>query len=248
MAVDKTADFSIEYFSQGSTSLGNGIAAHTVVGVTPNVVGLWTLRAYRLGSYCTLSETVYPLPSLGTVSVSGTLYTFTDLTLSVTSTGGVSPRTYDWDFDDGNTEDDGGTSVVHQYEAAGTYVVSVDLTDTNGRTDTANKTIVVAANPNVPGAPGAAYEDWLGCYGSAHYDIDWSAPTTGATASTYRFNISGGGWSDTYWNSTTNVDEWLSPSTNYTVNVRACTSQSEATCGPTETHSFTSHSCQGDED
>lgn len=244
MAVDRTAFFSIQSPS-GTSSLGT-FNAHNIVGVTLTQNGPHVLRANRLGSDCILDEFVVNAPSLGTISVSGTLWTFNDLTFSVTSSGGASPNTYDWDFNDGNTANNGGTSVVHQYEAAGTYVVSVDLTDSGGRTDIATKTITVVDNPNVPGPPGPIYEDHLGCGGaSAQHKISWSAPASGATASTYWLTITGGGSSSSYWNSTTSKTRWLTPDSVYSVDVRGCTSQSLSTCGPTRTGSFTSNACAG---
>jgi len=248
MAVNRTAEFSIQPPGGGITSLGTR-SAHTITGVTLTQSGWHTLRAFRLGSYCILNEFVASLPNLGTLSVSGTLWTFNDLTFSVTSTGGLGPRTYAWDFNDGNTASTSGTSVVHQFSAAGTYVVEVEVTDNNGRTDTATTTVVVTDNPNVPGLPGPVYDDHLGCGGlSARHEISWSAPATGATASTYRLTISGGGSSNTYWNSTTSKIRWLTPGTVHTVTVRGCTSQSESTCGPTRTGQFTTNDCAGDDD
>lgn len=230
----------------GTINIGT-IAANTVVTRIPTQVGFHDLRASYLSGNCSLDEWVYALPSLGPISTpSGTLYTFTNLNFSVSGSGGKFPLAYAWDFDDGNT--DSGPSAANQYEDSGTYVISVELTDDGGRTDTETKTIVVADNPNFPTKPGVMSDDWLGCNGSARTELSWWAPTGGATATTYWFSITGGGWSDSYWNTDTDVIDWLAPSTNYTASVRGCTSQSEATCGPARTHLFTSNECSGSGD
>jgi PKD repeat protein len=52
---------------------------------------------------------------------------------------------YDWDFGDGLS--DTGEIVTHAYSAAGTYTVTLTVTDNDGLTDTITKDIVVSAPP-----------------------------------------------------------------------------------------------------
>lgn len=59
---------------------------------------------------------------------------------------------YEWDFGDGTSGE--GPSVSHTYTAAGTRTVVLRVTDDDGKTDTAIKTIVITA-PEEPGGGGA---------------------------------------------------------------------------------------------
>ncbi|MFQ6116795.1 MAG: PKD domain-containing protein [Candidatus Bipolaricaulia bacterium] len=49
---------------------------------------------------------------------------------------------YDWDFGDGTTAS--GVSVSHAYSAAGSYLVSLTVTDNQGATDTVTRTVTVS--------------------------------------------------------------------------------------------------------
>lgn len=55
-----------------------------------------------------------------------------------------SDLTYDWAFDDGTRIDDADPIVEHAYTEPGEYNVTVTVTDDEGRTDTANATIIVS--------------------------------------------------------------------------------------------------------
>lgn len=229
----------------GFEELGYAFGADTV-GKLPTEPGLHRLRALWQNDVCAHERTVYALPSLGAISVTGTLWTFNDLDFSVPSSGGAPPLSYTWDFNDGTTKI--GQSVTHRFESAGTYQVSVEVAAGGGKTDTETKTIVVTDNPNIPGMPGPIYESFMACIGgSPLHDISWSAPATGATANTYRLTITKGGHSVNYWNSTTFRNSWLTPSTHHVVEVRGCTSQSLSTCGPTRSTFFwtPSNPCSG---
>ncbi|MDM7998888.1 MAG: PKD domain-containing protein [Dehalococcoidia bacterium] len=61
------------------------------------------------------------------------------------STGGVTPLTYSWDFGDGSTSTE--QNPEHEYSSAGTYTVSLTVTDAVGTPDTEEKQdyITVAA-------------------------------------------------------------------------------------------------------
>jgi PKD repeat protein len=48
--------------------------------------------------------------------------------------GGFAPYSYEWDFGDGNTSTD--KAPTHSYKAAGSYTVSLQVTDDRGNTDT----------------------------------------------------------------------------------------------------------------
>jgi PKD repeat protein len=55
-------------------------------------------------------------------------------------------RTYDWDFGDGAQASTGGPTAAHAYSAAGTYTVTLVVTDDAGRTATATGTVTVASD------------------------------------------------------------------------------------------------------
>ena len=57
---------------------------------------------------------------------------------------------WNWDLGDGtNIARTEGTTVVHSYEKAGTYTISLTVTDSEGRSDTVEKTLTVDNSPPV---------------------------------------------------------------------------------------------------
>ena len=65
-----------------------------------------------------------------------------------TSTDNVGVVSYAWDFGDTNVATD--TAPVHTYAEAGTYTVTLTVTDADGLTDTNTQDITVTENPSVP--------------------------------------------------------------------------------------------------
>ncbi|MDD5453456.1 MAG: PKD domain-containing protein [Candidatus Bipolaricaulis sp.] len=60
----------------------------------------------------------------------------------------LTPYTYAWDFGDGAKSSE--TNPKHTYSAAGTFKVKLSVTNKNGETGSAEKTVTVAAAVNVP--------------------------------------------------------------------------------------------------
>lgn len=84
-------------------------------------------------------------PTSGTVP----LYVFFDASLSSSPNGAIS--SYAWDFGDGSS--DVGTTAAHYYYSAGTFAVTLTVTDSAGKTATASSQIVVS----VPQQPTASF-------------------------------------------------------------------------------------------
>src|SRR5207248_1178826 len=68
---------------------------------------------------------------------------------SSTATGGIPPYTFSWNFGESTSNVRGGTglpnTMTHTYTKAGTYIVTANATDTNGKIGSALATVTVAA-------------------------------------------------------------------------------------------------------
>ena len=143
---------------------GNG---QTATGVSPSAVTYTTPGTYTAtltvtdnrGGIGTATQTVTVLPvpnvlpvaSAKVVSIAGTI----PLTVNLSGADSVDPDgtivSYAWDFGNGQT----GSGVTTQavYDAAGTYVATLTVTDNSGGTATSSVNIDVSADPNI--APSA---------------------------------------------------------------------------------------------
>jgi len=84
---------------------------------------------------------LYPAASFTVVNQSvlvDSTFVFTD-----TTTGGDTPLSYSWDFDDGDTSTE--QNPTHSYNATGTYTVSLNVTDYNGDVSSYSLNITVLA-------------------------------------------------------------------------------------------------------
>ncbi len=72
------------------------------------------------------------------------------ISFSSTATGGTPPYTFSWNFGDIASNVPGGTSLpntmTHTYTSTGTYAVTLNATDTNGKIGSASATVTVAAS------------------------------------------------------------------------------------------------------
>jgi PKD repeat protein len=66
------------------------------------------------------------------------------INFSATMTNGTPPYTYEWDFGDNSAIDNTATP-THQYSAAGTYKVTLNVTDATGKVGSSSQTITVGA-------------------------------------------------------------------------------------------------------
>lgn len=70
------------------------------------------------------------------------------VTFTATNGGGDSPYAFSWTFGDGSTGS--GQTVTHTYQSAGTYNVTLTITDSNGQTFTVKKTVSVSTASSNP--------------------------------------------------------------------------------------------------
>jgi PKD repeat protein len=106
---------------------GTGSATHTVtISLAPNQPPV----ALMIG------------PTAGTV---GQMLTFSD---DGSYDLNNDPLTYTWSFSEGGTAN--GPSTPHAYNAAGTYTVTLTVSDTHGASDSAELTVTISLAPNQP--------------------------------------------------------------------------------------------------
>ncbi len=167
--------------------------------------GTWyvMVRAYSTYSGLTLTgsysgggnPTPTPVPPTPTPVPSNTAPTanFTsstaDLTASFTNTssdpdGSISSSS--WNFGDGATSS--ATSPSHTYSAAGTYSVTLTVTDNKGATDTISKSVTVTAPPSGGNCGGTSYAGSLSGSGQNAYE-----PQDGYTYQGYKYKYYTGG-------------------------------------------------------
>lgn len=126
------------------------------------------------------------------------LYTYSPATptnqtaVSFDATGSNDPDgsivSYQWDFDDGSTAT--GAQPTHTF-AAGTYDVTLTVTDGDGLTDTATKTITVTGGANAPTQPTASLS--ISRSGNTYtLDASGSSVASGSIVE-YRFDANGDG-------------------------------------------------------
>lgn len=89
---------------------------------------------------------------------------------------------YTWDFGDGGTAS--GATASHTYAAAGTYPVTLKVTDNNGATGTTSSPVTVASSPTGPVQVVPAKSSWSWRYDQAAPDTTWR--DQGFDASTWK--------------------------------------------------------------
>jgi PKD repeat protein len=161
-------------FGDGSPAAAGSPAGHTYAAA-----GIYTVKLMAIDMNAlidTKSETVTvtaPLPPTAglTVTCSDLSCDFADA--STAGSGAISTRS--WTFGDG-TPAVNASSGTHTFATAGTYVIAVTVTDVNGLSSSASKTVTVLAPSNAGHAAYSGYTTkWSSLSGATNY---WSATVT----------------------------------------------------------------------
>ena len=170
-------------FGDGNTGAGE-TASHTYAAAGTYSVSLTVTD--NLGATNTTTQDVDvvnedPVAAFSAVQVTGTLDVDFDAT---SSTDDGSITAWDWDFGDGNTGT--GETVAHTYAAAGTYSVSLTVTDNLGATNT-----VTVDTDVINDAPVAAFTT-VQTAGTLDVDFDGSTSTDDGSITTWDWDFGDG--------------------------------------------------------
>ena len=244
LGVNVGADWFIQYNNGPIQNLGFQGAG--LIGITPQVPGTYVLRGFRPAQgYCTLSDTVLFMPTVDSITVTGTLWTVNPIAFSASVSNGVDPKTYLWTFGDGKTST--AAAPTYSYITPGTFNVNLTITDANGRQASRQQSITIVDNPNVPGQPGPISSEILSCSGStARVYFEW-APGGGQPSNYYLYKIkpsSASTWTQLWLTRPMRTEPSLYRQ-HYLIEVSGCISNAAATCGPVRTRVLAAPICNG---
>lgn len=137
------------HFGDGGTS-AQASAMHTYTAAGTYHVALNVTDSLGFVGTTTLTVTVNALPTAA--AVVATPYSSSPgaaVSLSVAAQGGTAPFTYTWTFGDGSSGT--GPTPTHTYSTAGTFTVSVVVTDALGQKVTSHGTVTVKSASSVSG-------------------------------------------------------------------------------------------------
>lgn len=116
--------------------------------------------------------------------------------IDISNLGSVGIATWDWDFDNNGTSDDGTQNPTYTFSGAGDYLVNLNVVDSFGCTHDTTKTVTVSENPI------ADFTFSSECFGTGTAFTDLSLDNGGTTTiNSYEWDFDGDGVID---NSTQN--------------------------------------------
>lgn len=244
LAVDRYSVFTL-VIGGVNTPKGEGYSAsHTALVPGSTTLAASTYPGTTWGN-CTLTSNVFAALSAQISSITGSLFAASPINFSSSYTGGAGGNTYLWTFGDGITSAD--KHPIHTYHAAGTYALSLVVTDQYARAATATQNITISDDPNVPGAPTNLRTELISCGTTAGYIFDWRA--SGAQPSNaFEFQFKSyysSNWGSVYSGSQPyEVLRNMSQNHSYNWRVRGCISAGSG-CGPYATQSLRTAACGG---
>ncbi|WP_276606842.1 PKD domain-containing protein [Nakamurella flava] len=148
-------------WSFGDGGSGSGAtASHTYAGAGTYTVSLTVTDDKGLTGVSSQQVTV-TAPPPNAPPVAAFDVTSAGLTATVDGTGSSdsdgSVKSYEWSFGDGGS--DSGATAVHTYGSAGSYQVTLKVTDDDGASSSVSKSVTVTAPPPVNKAPVAAFTE-----------------------------------------------------------------------------------------
>ncbi|MFC1966381.1 PKD domain-containing protein [Chloroflexota bacterium] len=136
-------------FGDGTTGSGV-IVSHTYQEAGTYSVTLIVTDKFDVTSLPTSQDVPVPCESVNNPPVASFTYDCLDLTCDFDGSGSYDPdgdvAKWEWEFGDGSI--DSGVIVSHAYQEAGTYSVTLTVTDNEGATDTDTQEVTVGSPPS----------------------------------------------------------------------------------------------------
>lgn len=137
----------------GDSSSATGVTpTHTYAAAGTYTITLTVTNTDGLSGSAQTTATITPAPQPPVASVGGPYTGTAGVAVSFTAAGSTDPKnealTYSWNFGDGANGT--GVAPTHTYATAGTYTVSVTVSNTDGLSATASTTATIAAAAQPP--------------------------------------------------------------------------------------------------
>ncbi len=139
----------------GSSSQANPSHAYQTAGAYTATLVVSDSQGTQKSSTAAVTV-IAPLAATAAADVTSGTIPFT-VSFTASASGGAAPYAYAWNFGDGGTSNL--QNPIHTYQVAGTYTVTLTVTDAGGRTST--KTLQVVANASPFTGSGTGVPPWV---------------------------------------------------------------------------------------